>query len=135
MQFSCAFKSGPELIDPFTSLVLEMNVRWRGKHFNSAFLRVKALKIQYSLYIKLSTPAYPAGLCLVMRQTMPSWQTCASFPSTVGCAGAELTAQVNPSLGSKSQTRNRRQPGTPGCLPFICEEQKGRPSSHSTITL
>lgn len=45
MQFSCAFKSGPELIDPFTSVVLEMNVRWRGKHVNGAFLRVKALKI------------------------------------------------------------------------------------------
>ena len=61
MQFSCTFKSGPELIDPFTSVVLEMNVRWRGKHFNDAFLRVKALKIKYSLYIKLSTPEYPAG--------------------------------------------------------------------------
>lgn len=61
MQFSCAFKSGPELIDPLTSVVLEMNVRWRGKHFNGVFLRVKALKIQYRLYIKLSTPEYPAG--------------------------------------------------------------------------
>lgn len=129
MQFSCAFKSGPELIDPFTSLVLEMNVRWRGKHFNSAFLRVKALKIQYSLYIKLSTPAYPAGLCLVMRQTMPSWQTCASFPSTVGCAGAELTAQVNPSLGSKSHRRGTGGSRAPqGAFPSFVRNRKVGPA-------
>lgn len=45
-EVSCAFKSGPELIAPFTSVVLEMNVRWEEKHLNSVFLRVKAMKTQ-----------------------------------------------------------------------------------------
>lgn len=36
-------------------MVLEMNVRWEGKHLNSVFLRAKTLKAQHSLYIEFST--------------------------------------------------------------------------------
>lgn len=110
MQFPCAFKSGPELMDPFTSVVLEMNVRWRGKHCNGAFVRVKALKISYSLYIKLNTPEYPAGP-LSGNEGKPWHPLKPLLPFHVQPAvwvPSYLTAQVNPLLGSKSQhMRNR----------------------------
>lgn len=127
MQFACAFRSGPELIDPFTSVVLEMNVRWRGKHCKSAFVRVRALKIQHSLYIKLRTPEYPAGP-LSGTEGQPRHPS-ASVPWAVGCVGAELSNCSSESIiGIKVPTDEKqvaaRHPG--GSLPITCEKQKGR---------
>lgn len=116
MQFSCAFKSGPELIDPFTSVVLEMSVRWRGKDFNGAFLRVRAPKIMSSLYIRLRVPMSLPGPLSGMEANQAALNN-SSFLSTGSglCWGlSTLTAQMNLLLGSKSQwVRNRWQLASP----------------------